>query len=348
MNQDRPAVGGDPAEGKESFLLERMGHSQAVRRVWEQVRLVAPTEFTVLITGETGSGKELVAQAIHRLDGRGGKRFVPVDCGSIPPSLIESELFGHERGSFTGADRTRPGKFEMAHGGTLFLDEISNLPVAVQPKLLRALQEKQIWRVGGTHPIAVRPRTLAATNQDLRRLVREGSFRSDLYHRLDEFSITVPPLRERVEDIVYLAERFAALTGRELGKEVKGLSPTALDRLVAYPWPGNVRELKNVIRQAVLVAGSLIQPEHLRMPEPDEMAAVERWTAGTEPLPLREMVRRATAAVERKAIGQVLERTGGNKARAARLLHIDYKTLYRKARAYGLWSRSGRRRPRER
>ena len=247
-----------------SGLYETMGRSPQVSRIHEQVALVAPTDFSVLIDGETGSGKELVARALHGGSARRNRPLVPVDCGSIPPTLIESELFGHEKGAFTGADRTKLGKFEVADGSTLFLDEISNLPLDVQPKLLRALQEKQIWRVGGMQPIAINTRVLAACNQELLSLVRAKKFRDDLYHRLNEFSIRIPALRERIEDIEHLALRFVALTNQELRKQVT-LSRAALEMLLAYSWPGNVRELRNCIRRAVLQARTEIWPEHLAL-----------------------------------------------------------------------------------
>ena len=226
-----------------TLLKETMGASKHIRRVFDQVSLVAPGDFSVLVSGETGSGKELIARAIHQLRHEDGYPFVPVDCGAISPSLIENQLFGHERGSFTGADRMQRGKFEIAAGGTLFLDEISNLPVSMQPNLLRALQEKNIWRIGGSHPIPVKTRVVAASNQDLLTLVQGKEFRRDLYHRLAEFTIAVPPLRHRLDDIVHLANRFISLANAEMHKSVKGLSDAAARSLLSYHWPGNVREL---------------------------------------------------------------------------------------------------------
>jgi two-component system nitrogen regulation response regulator GlnG len=318
---------------------EGMGSSEAMRRVVADVERVAPTDFTVLITGETGSGKEVVARAIHRQSRRSAGPFVPVDCGSIPASLIESELFGHEKGSFTGADRTRLGKFELASGGTLFLDEISNLPLDVQPKLLRALQERRIWRVGAARGLAVDIRVIAATNQDLAGLVRESLFRRDLYHRLNEFSITVPPLRERGQDILYLAHRFFELTNRELKKGVHGFSDAAAEVLLGYRWPGNVRELRNVIRRAVLLAEDCIDPSHLSiciLPAAADVRPLDLEGELDGSIPLREMVRRAVASLERRVLARALRQTGGNKAEAARLLQIDYKTIHKKTREYGI------------
>jgi two-component system nitrogen regulation response regulator GlnG len=312
-----------------------------MQRVFAEMQRVAPTDFTVLITGETGSGKEVVSRALHRMSPRASGPFVPVDCGSIPQSLVEGELFGHEKGSFTGADRCRPGKFEVASGGTLFLDEISNLPLDVQPNLLRALQDKQIWRVGGARPLAADIRIIAATNQDLAVLVAAGTFRRDLYHRLNEFSIVVPPLRERRGDIVALASQFLELTNRELKKSVLGFSEEAVRMLLDHRWPGNVRELRNVVRRAVLLADGEIEALHLALsdgpsdgggPMPGEL--VEGFDGS---VPFKEMVRRAVVRVERQILVQVLTQTSGNKAEAARLLRIDYKTIHKKVKDYGLF-----------
>ena len=318
-----------------------MGSSEQIGRVLEQVKLVAPTGFSVLITGETGSGKELIAKAIHRVHSQQAQPFIAVDCGSIPASLIESELFGHEKGSFTGAHRSQQGKFEAASGGTLFLDEISNLPLPVQPKLLRALQEKQICRVGGTHPVAIKTRVVAASNQILPRLVQAKAFRRDLYHRLNEFSLAVPALRERPEDIVHLAKRFINLTNEELKKNVKGLSDAALKVLLSYKWPGNVRELRNVIRRAVLMADTHIRPEHLSILDVHRAIESQSLNCGDKldgSVGLKEIVNRVVMQVERKILLQVLTQTHGNKAKAARLLHIDYKTIHNKVREYDISS----------
>ncbi|MBE3132281.1 MAG: sigma-54-dependent Fis family transcriptional regulator [Acidobacteria bacterium] len=312
-----------------------------MQRVFAEMQRVAPTDFTVLITGETGSGKEVVARAVHRMSPRGSGPFVPVDCGSIPPSLVEGELFGHEKGSFTGADRCRPGKFEVASGGTLFLDEISNLPLHMQPKLLRALQDKQIWRIGGVRPLAADIRILAATNQDLAGLVRAGAFRRDLYHRLNEFSIVVPPLRERCGDVVSLAGQFLELANHELKKGVPGFSEAAIQLLLDYRWPGNVRELRNVVRRAVLLADSRVEPLHLTLLDPPPGAGAlgpgELAESFDGSVPFKEMVRRAVVRVERQILVQVLAQTSGNKAEAARLLRIDYKTIHKKVKDYGLF-----------
>ena len=319
-------------------LQEAMGSSEQVRRIIEEVERVAPTNYTVIIAGQTGSGKELVAQAIHQRSPRASGPFVPVDCGSIPASLIENELFGHEKGSYTGAHRTLPGKFEIASGGTLFLDEISNLPSFVQAKLLRTLQERQIWRIGGIEFLKVDVRVLAATNQDLVEMVNKGTFRRDLYHRINEFNIRIPPLRERRQDIIFLAKRFFDLATEELGKDLRGITEPALDRLLADDWPGNVRELRNVIRRAVLLADVYVEPQHLGIRENGTEAFgqldVKDEVDGS--LSLKELVRGVVEQTERKILAQALKRTGGNKAKAARLLQVDYKTIHKKVKKYGL------------
>jgi len=356
-----------PFVGEELALWEGLGWSERMRKVFTEVERVAPTDFTVVITGETGSGKELVAKAVHQLSRRSAGAFVPVDCGSIPAALFENELFGHERGAFTGADRAQPGKFEVASGGTLLLDEVSNLPMAVQPKLLRALQEKHVWRVGATAPVKADIRVVAASNQDLATLVEAKRFRRDLYHRLNEFTIVVPPLHEQSEDIVFLAQRFLKQANKELGKRVAGVSAAAWEMLLAHRWLGNVRELQNVIRRAALLADDHVQPEHLGiLPVAAAAAAgrastealasarresgLESWRApGGEPgephaptarfdgrVPFKQMVRQAVRRTEQEILTQVLHQTGGNKAKAARILQIDYKTIHSKVKQYGI------------
>jgi two-component system nitrogen regulation response regulator GlnG len=316
-----------------------MGPSRCVEELSWQVERVATTDFTVVITGETGVGKEVVARAIHRCSHRAAAQFVPVDCGSIAPSLVESDLFGHEKGAFTGAVKRQTGKFEQASGGTLFLDEISNLPMSFQAKLLRALQEKHICPVGGRKWIKVDIRVIAATNQDLAAMVASVSFRQDLYHRLNEFAISVPPLRERKEDIPFLANRFLALTNEELNKNVREISNPAMEVLTEYAWPGNVRELRNVIRRAVLLADSRIDSQHLYIADSHggngsngngTGCAIDRAAS------LKEIVRRKVSQLERDVLIQVLRETGGNKAWAARMLQIDYKTMHTKIREYGI------------
>ena len=327
----------------ESSLRESMGPSDAVSRLISDVTRVAKTNFSVLILGETGSGKELVAHAIHQLSPRCEAPFMAVDCGAIPETLLESELFGHEKGAYTGADRQKIGKFEMACGGTLFLDEISNLPLGSQAKLLRVLQEKTIYRIGGTQPVSADVRVLAASNHDLQRLGESNAFRRDVYFRLNEFTLSVPPLRERQEDILYLAKRFLDLTNLELQKNVKGFTPSAVDVLVAYHWPGNVRQLRSMIRRAVLLADDMIAEHHLGMEWLSHQPVLPCTEGDQETpdspqgdLPLKEIKRRKIVAVEREVLAHVLRETAGNKAKAARLLHIDYKTIYSKIRQYGI------------
>jgi two-component system nitrogen regulation response regulator GlnG len=281
----------------------------------------------------------VVATTIHRESRRASGPFKAVDCGSIPPTLIESELFGHEKGAFTGADRARPGCFEDAAEGTLFLDEIGNLPMAMQAKLLRALQERQIYRVGGNTPIPLNVRVLTATNEDLTGQVEAGLFRRDLYYRLDEFGIRVPPLRERDEDILFLAHRFLQAVCLELCKSVLGITKDATQMLRAYPWPGNVRELRNFIRRAALFAEEPISCEHLRLAglAPIVMGcACQPQHDLTGALSFRELIRAGIIAMEREILLQVLEQSGGNMKQAARFLRLDYKTLRNKAKQYNL------------
>jgi two-component system nitrogen regulation response regulator GlnG len=319
-------------------LCERMGHGEEIQALATEVERVAPTVFSVLIIGETGAGKEVIAQAIHAQSRRASQRFVAVDCGAIPETLIESEFFGHEKGSFTGADNTRHGKFEAAAGGTLFLDEISNLPLSMQSKLLRTLQEKQFFRVGASASLQADVRIVAATNQDLSR-ANPAVFRRDLYHRLSEYVIRVPPLCERREDIAFLVNRFLRITNRELGKKVAGITDAALDVLLTYDWPGNVRELRNIIRRAVLLAERIIDLPHLGPLKPAGVATPPE-SNGANPS-LKEISKQSRVMAERTVLREVLERTRGNKALAARILQIDYKTIHAKIRQYGLSTNGG-------
>lgn len=320
-------------------LAEQMGPSGKVQRLNAEVARVAATNLTAVITGESGSGKELVTRAIHALSHHCSGPLVAVDCGGIPESLLENELFGHERGAFTGADRTTIGKFEAAAAGTLFLDEIANLPFGLQSKLLRALETREIFRIGSTTIRKVNVRMVAATNQDLRSLVAAESFRRDLFHRLCEYEIQVPPLRERREDIVFLAQRFVGGANQEFGTKVRGFEQSAIDSMLNYEWPGNVRELRNAVRRAALMAEDLIDVEHLRLrAAPGTGMALPcglAWQA-ERPLLLKEIVQSHKAQVERRVLSEVLQQTGGNRARAARLLGIDYKTILTKIRQYGI------------
>lgn len=316
-----------------SSLREMMGPSDVVGRVISEVARVAESNFSVVIVGETGSGKELIARAIHDASARSGHPFVAVDCGAIPETLFESELFGHEKGAFTGAQLQKPGKFQVGEGGTLFLDEISSMLLGSQAKLLRVLQEKRICRVGSTRPLKIDVRFLSASNKDLVAAVESGSFRRDLFYRLNEFTINVPPLRKRKEDIPYLSKRFLDTTNIELNKSVKGFTESALEALIAFDWPGNVRQLRSTIRRAVLLADDVVTEEHLDIKKVSapvlsspEVQAEPSWKS----LSLKEIVRQNTASVEGKVLSEVLRHTGGNKAKAARLLQIDYKTIHTK------------------
>ncbi len=320
-------------------LCRTMGPSGHVARLAEQVDRVADTNLSVLISGESGSGKELVAHAIHERSSRASSRFVPVDCGSLPASLVENELFGHQEGAFTGAGRARAGKFESASGGTLFLDEIGNLPFSAQGAILRALQEKTVCRVGGVEQIPVDVRVVVATNRDIHSLISAEDFRADLYHRLAEFELHVAPLRDRKEDLPFLAKRFLDEANVETGRHAQRLSEQAWYLLLAYKWPGNVRELRNVIRRAVVVADTVIEPRHLpalKRPMGIEPMSIQVSDRIEDNLSLKEITRRTVREVERQVLTKVLKHTGGNKARAARILQVDYKTVHTKVKRYGI------------
>lgn len=320
-------------------LEEIMGPSDAVRKIISDVRLVAASNFTVVIQGETGTGKELVARAIHKSSLRHEATMVPLDCGAIPETLFESELFGHEKGAFTGATTRRPGKFEMAQSGTLFLDEIANMPLSSQTKLLRAIQERTFFRVGGRDPVTVDVRLVVATNQDLNTAVSQSKFSRDLLYRLSEFTILIPALRERKEDILHLSNRFVSATNAELNKKVKGFSDSALQILLDHGWPGNVRQLRAAVRRAVLQAEDLVLPDHLVLDGLSPTAAPEISPAQNsqwDGLSLREIMRRSSVELERRVLEWAIRKTKGNKAEAARLLHIDYKTIHSKAKQYGI------------
>jgi two-component system nitrogen regulation response regulator GlnG len=321
---------------------ETFGPSEAAGIVIAAIERVTKSNFSVVIVGETGSGKEVVARAIHQASKRARLPFIPVDCGAVPETLIESELFGHERGAFTGADQQTVGKIEGAHMGTLFLDEISNMPMASQAKLLRVLQEKTLFRLGGAKPIHVDVRMLTASGRDLEGLCQSGLFRPDLYFRLNEFTISIPPLCERKEDIPFLAKRFLDIANIELSKSIKGFSPSVIEAMLAYRWPGNVRQLRSAVRRAVLMAEDVITEAHLGLNQkPSELPAEDQLatrssTLGWDDLPLREILRRNTVHLERQVITHALRKTDGNKAKAARLLQVDYKTIHSKVKEYGI------------
>jgi DNA-binding NtrC family response regulator len=317
-------------------LARQMGTSPLIVKVVRQVDQVAASSFTVLVQGETGTGKELIARAVHEHSARRDKPFIALDCGAIPETLIESELFGYERGAFTGADRHKDGHFQLADGGTLFLDEVVNLPLVTQAKLLRALQERQVWALGAKAPTRVDVRIIAACNVPLEPEARAGRFRLDLYYRLNEFTIDLPPLRERGDDIVQLARRFLDEAAMELKRAVRGFSPAAEELLLRQSWPGNVRELRNVVRRAVLLASDLVGPEHLTVSGAAPAALLLPYEPGSESLTLRQTRDRAVVEAERRAIVAALTRARGNKTVAARALRTDYKTLYVKIKQYGL------------
>jgi DNA-binding NtrC family response regulator len=329
---------------KEELAVRRgapqlVGDDPSLRKVFTSLQRAASTDTTVLLEGESGTGKELFARSLHALSPRSDAPFVAINCAAIPETLLETELFGHEKGAFTGAVARKPGKFEMAHRGTLFLDEIGDLPIALQAKILRALEEKRFERVGGTVSIQVDVRLVAATNKGLRAAVAARRFREDLYFRLSVFPITVPPLRERPGDIPLLARYFVDRFCRDLKKKALGLSPSALEQLQTYRWPGNVRELQNCIERAVILAdGESILPRHLNLsfaqPSPD---------APPSPLSLfdlsgslSEVTRRVTTEVERLKIEETLREAGHNKGRAAELLQISYKMLLAKLKEHAI------------
>jgi DNA-binding NtrC family response regulator len=313
-----------------------MGPSRQMENVVHQIKQVADSPLTILVEGETGTGKELVARAIHLLSGRRKKRFVAVDCGAIPDTLIESELFGYEKGAFTGAHQRKEGQFPLANGGTVFLDEIVNLPLPTQSKLLRALQERQVQPLGGKQPVQVDVRIIAASNLRLEQEVRTGRFRQDVYYRLNEFVIALPPLRER-DDVLHLANDFLAEASIEFGRPCREISAAAAESLLHYSWPGNVRELRNVIRRAILVASDVIEPEHLSfLPADVPSATASRDEAAPTGASLKEIADAAVADAEQHAIRRVLQGTKGNKSEAARLLRTDYKTLHLKMKQYGI------------
>ena len=308
-----------------------VGRSPQVEQALALAEKVARHPSTVLVTGESGTGKELVARQIHRASPRASAAFVAVNCGAIPEALLESELFGHARGAFTGATGERTGLFEEANGGTLFLDELGELPLLLQVKLLRALQEGEVRRVGDNVPRTVDVRVVAATARDLEADVADGKFRADLYYRVNVVRIHLPALRERAEDVPELVRHFIARFNRRLGLRVTGASAAAMRALVEYPWPGNVRELENVIERAMVLAdGTQLEVTHL----PAFGAGVPRAGAGTSPLDLS--VKRRTDELERELIREALERTRGNRTRAAKLLDLSHRALLYKIREYGL------------
>ncbi len=308
-------------------------HAEQLAR---HIALVAPTDLGLLITGETGTGKEFVAKEIHHTSKRSSKPFVALDCGALPSELAGSELFGHVKGSFTGAINDKEGCFQQAHGGTLFLDEIGNLSYENQVKLLRVLQERRVRRIGDNKDTAVDVRIIAATNEDLRIAAKEGRFREDLYHRLNEFSIDLAPLRERRGDILHYAEHFLLLSAERLGRAARQISPEAQEALRQASWYGNLRELNNVIKRAVLLStGDRLELEHLPMELLAGGTSTSRTSNGPA-APAEDDLRAVAHHAEKQAILQALERNGFNKTRTAEMLNIDRKTLYNKLKSFGL------------
>jgi DNA-binding NtrC family response regulator len=310
---------------------DMIGSGPVMQKVFELVKKVAPANASVVVTGESGTGKEVVARAIHSLSPRKDRPFVALNCGAIPGTLIESELFGYERGAFTGADQRRLGNFELAHTGTLFLDEVGELPIELQAKFLRVLEERRIRRLGGKSEVDVDVRVLCATNRDLKDEIKKGRFREDLYFRLHVFTIQLPALKERREDIPLLVQHFIEKFGGETGKHIQGVTPAAMSVLQDYAWPGNIRELRNTVERAmILVDGDVIGEEHLppdmRPSRPE--SAMMRIPLG---MPLRD--------VEKDYILASLQRNGGNKAKTAELLGISEKTLYNKLNRYAARAR---------
>jgi nitrogen regulation protein NR(I) len=342
--QSVPAVlAGEDAAGYADRIV---GRSQAMQDVYKAVGRVARQDVTVLITGESGTGKELVARAVYQHSRRADKPFLAINCAAIPDALLESELFGHERGAFTGADRQRVGKFEQADGGTLFLDEVGDMTPATQAKVLRLLQEQRFERVGGRETIATDVRVIAATNQDLEAMVAGGRFRQDLLYRLNGFTVALPALRDRREDIPHLVEHFVGLANRRLGKHVRSVATDALRVLERHPWPGNVRELQNVVRYAVIQAvGDVLTVDCLpaavrgKAPTPapagGESLDVERLVYTLLEAGEADLYRRVLSEVDRVVLGAVLRHVGGNQVHASELLGISRTTLRAKLQSLG-------------
>ncbi len=309
-----------------------LGHTHSMQRVFDVMNQVMDTDATVLIRGESGTGKELVARALHHAGPRRQKAFIPLNCAALAEGVLESELFGHEQGAFTGATAQRKGRFEAADGGTLFLDEIGDMPLATQAHLLRALEAGEITRVGSNEPLQVDVRVVAATHRDLDAMVREGRFREDLFFRLRVVQLELPPLRERLADLPHLVEHFLLEAAERHGKPARAIAPEALDILMSYRWPGNVRELKNAVESMVLLSrGETITP--------DAVPPYVRPAAGDTPDILKSLSGLPAEDVERALITNTLRDVGGNRERASQLLGISTRTLYRKIKVYGLSGR---------
>ena len=313
-----------------------IGDAPALRQVLTAIDRAAGTDTTVLLEGESGTGKELCARALHNASGRASGPFVAINCAAIPENLLEAELFGYERGAFTGATQRKIGKFEMAQRGTIFLDEIGEMPLSLQAKMLRAIETKRIERLGGNTSIQVDVRIVAATNRLLRQAVAARQFREDLYFRLSVFPVVIPPLRDRKEDIPKLAHHFVDRVARDIGKKVT-LSPEALSMLVEYPWPGNVRELQNAIERAVILAdGDRLLPRHLHLSPPQGAAADDPWDLLDWSGTLADVMARFAAEAEKRKIMLAMKQAHNDKGRASDALQINFKTLTAKLRQYGL------------
>ncbi len=328
--------------GEQFAMEEVMGESSQIKQVLNQVKIIAPTNMTVIVQGSSGTGKELVANLIHQESRRKDKSFIAIDCGAIPETLVESELFGYEKGAFTGADDRKEGKFEQANGGTLFLDEITNLPNSAQAKLLRVIQERKLQHLGGRNDIRVDVRIIIASNVNLSEAVVAGRLRDDLFHRLNEFQINLPLLWERKDDIPTLTKCFLNEANQDLNKKVDGISGEAMKMLFNYHWPGNIRELKNVIKKAVLLCDSnLIGQEHILLNQTNDNYGVRVNNYGSfkdissqldleKGASLQEITKKTIRQLEQDVIKQALVKSGGNKSKAAKILKIDRMTLYSK------------------
>jgi len=324
-------------DSQPSGLEGLIGQSEALKRVVDMAHRAAPTDLTILVQGESGTGKEVLTRAIHRLSVRKDEPFVPVNCAAIPEGLLESELFGHERGAFTGAVRARPGRFELPKEGTLFLDEIGDMPLSMQAKILRVLQEREFERVGGTRTMTADVRVIAATHRDLDAAVAQGTFRQDLFYRLQGVGIVLPPLRERVDDLPLLATHLLERAAQRLTRQPAVLSPEALRCLWTYPWPGNVRELQHVLEGAMVLSDGVIRSDHL--PPAIQRAAQARPAALTGPV-LSGSLDEALEEWERRMILDALQQTQGVQARAARILGVSERSLWYRIKKLGIQVRT--------
>jgi len=319
------------------------GESRSMQDLFKQMESAAPYDVSVILRGESGTGKELAARVIHSLSKRKDGAFIPIDCATLPDTLVESELFGYEKGAFTGADTLKIGKFETAEGGTLFLDEIGNLAMHIQIKLLRVIQERKIQRLGGKTPIPINVRIITATNRDLEKAVKRGEFRDDLYHRLNVFEIKLPLLRERGDDVIILAQYFRDRANEETNKDIKGFSKDVLGIFKKYHWPGNVRELENTVKTAVILARDIIMPPDLpqhmsrNVNTPgDDNLALSKLKEDFDGIPLKTLRKNVTRNAEKYMIEKTLNETNWNKKKTAEILEIDYKSLFTKIKQYGI------------